>query len=175
MSLSLHTVLVPDFLRGLRALSGVLVKAEAHCEAKGLAHDEITAARLAEDMFDFSYQVKSARVHSLGALEGAKAGSFSPDMGKSPAPFEAQQAMLAEAIAAIEALAPADVNALEGGETVFRIGDREMPFATEDFLLSFSLPNFYFHIATAYDITRWKGVPVGKRDYLGAMRLKTTA
>ena len=64
------------------------------------------------------------------------------------------------------------MNALEGGEVVFQIQDFKMPFTAEGFLMSFSLPNFYFHATTAYDILRSKGVPLGKRDYMGQMRMK---
>ena len=61
---------------------------------------------------------------------------------------------------------------LEGREVVFQIRDFKMPFTAEGFLMSFSLPNFYFHATTAYDILRSKGVPLGKRDYIGQMRMK---
>jgi uncharacterized protein len=64
------------------------------------------------------------------------------------------------------------VNALEGKDVTFKVRDMTMPFTAEDFLLSFSLPNFYFHATTAYDILRLKGVPLGKRDFMGRMRLK---
>ena len=76
------------------------------------------------------------------------------------------------ASAALSALKPEEVNALVGRDVVFKIGDRSMPFTAEGFLMSFSLPNFYFHATTAYDILRHKGVPVGKRDFMGHMRLK---
>ncbi len=69
-------------------------------------------------------------------------------------------------------LAPADVNALEGKDVVFQVRDMKLPFKAEGFLLSFSLPNFHFHATTAYDILRSKGVPLGKRDYMGKLRLK---
>ena len=64
-----------------------------------------------------------------------------------------------------------EINALEGGDMVFAIGDNKIPFKNEDFIQSFSLPNFYFHTATAYDILRKLGVPLGKRDFLGQMRI----
>jgi hypothetical protein len=64
------------------------------------------------------------------------------------------------------------IDALEGGEVVFQIRDFKMPFTAEGFLMSFSLPNFHFHATTAYDILRSKGVPLGKRDYMGQMRMK---
>ncbi len=68
---------------------------------------------------------------------------------------------------------PDEVNALEGNSVIFNLGDRQMPFTGEGFLLTFSLPNFHFHATTAYDILRSKGVPLGKRDYMGRIRLKT--
>ena len=61
----------------------------------------------------------------------------------------------------------------EGAEIIFEFRKNRLPFTAEGFLLSFSLPNFYFHATTAYDILRSKGVPLGKRDYLGALRMKT--
>jgi uncharacterized protein len=63
-------------------------------------------------------------------------------------------------------------NALAGGDVTFRLGDRALPFTTEGFLMSFSLPNFFFHATTAYDILRHKGAPIGKRDFMGEMGLK---
>ena len=65
-----------------------------------------------------------------------------------------------------------EVNGLEGRDMVFQIGERKMPFVAEGFLLSFSLPNFFFHATTTYDILRSKGVKLGKRDFMGALRLK---
>jgi hypothetical protein len=55
----------------------------------------------------------------------------------------------------------------------FQFRDFKLPFTAENFLLSFSLPNFHFHATTAYDILRMKGVPLGKPDYMGQLRLKT--
>ena len=79
---------------------------------------------------------------------------------------------LADARAALEAVTPAEVEALSGRDMTFAMGELKIPFTVETFLLSFSLPNFYFHAATAYDILRAQGVPLGKRDFLGRMRIK---
>ena len=83
------------------------------------------------------------------------------------------QKLVAEARAEIDArrLRPR-VNALEGKDVVFQMGDFKMPFTAEGFLMSFSLPNLHFHATTAYDILRLKGVPLGKRDFMGPPRLK---
>ncbi|MGN6451795.1 MAG: DUF1993 family protein, partial [Steroidobacteraceae bacterium] len=73
---------------------------------------------------------------------------------------------------ALQEVTPAEVNALEGRDVVFQLRDFKMPFTAKGFLLSFSLPNFYFHASTAYDILRWRGVRIGKRDFMGRLRLK---
>jgi hypothetical protein len=72
----------------------------------------------------------------------------------------------------LSALSAETVNTWEGNDVSFKIGDRVLPFTAVGFLLSFSLPNFYFHATTAYDILRMKGVPLGKRDFLGRLQLK---
>ena len=62
------------------------------------------------------------------------------------------------------------VIALSGHDTILRFGTREMAFTTEDFLLTFAAPNFYFHATTAYNILRMKGLAIGKRDFNGRVR-----
>ena len=74
---------------------------------------------------------------------------------------------------ALQQLAPTEGNTLEGKDVTFQIRDTTIPFAAERFIQSFPLPNFNFHATTAYDILRAKGVPLGKRDFLGRLRLKT--
>ena len=69
-------------------------------------------------------------------------------------------------------LTPEAVNALGGRDVVFLLGDHKLPFTAEGFLMSFSLPNFYFHATTAYDILRTNGVPLGKRDFMGRLKMK---
>jgi hypothetical protein len=73
----------------------------------------------------------------------------------------------------LQKLTPAEVNGLAGKDVTFQIRDFKLPFTAENFFLSFSLPNFHFHATTGYDILRMKGVPLGKRDYMGNLRLKT--
>jgi hypothetical protein len=80
--------------------------------------------------------------------------------------------MVATTKAALEALTAAEVDARAGKDVTFEMGDFKIPFTAETFIMSFSLPNFYFHATTAYDLLRMKGAPLGKRDFLGAMRMK---
>jgi hypothetical protein len=172
MAFSLYSATVPVFQQTLGAVAGLLDKGEAFCTERGLAQDELVQARLAPDMFPFAYQVSSTVTHSVGALDGVRKGVFSPNLTPPPASFAALKQHVAEALAALAAVSPAEVDAFVGRDAAFEFRDTRLPFAAEDFLLSFSLPNFYFHATTAYDILRWKGVPVGKRDFMGRLRLK---
>jgi hypothetical protein len=172
MTFSLYTATIPSCLQVLDAVANLVAKAEAHGAEKGIAPEDLVQARLAEDMLPFGYQVKSTVVHSIGAIEGVRKGSFSPDMSRWPEDFAGLGALVADAIDALQAIDPAEVNGFVGQDMCFVMGERRMEFTAEDFLLSFSQPNFYFHATTAYDILRWKGVPLGKRDFIGRPRLK---
>jgi hypothetical protein len=173
MTFSLYTATIPSYRQILGAVAGLLDKAESFCTERGVAADAILQARFAEDMQPFTYQVKSTAVHSLGAIEGVRKGVFSPDTTPPPANFAALKARVAETLAAIEAIDPAEVDGFVGRDMRFAVGDRHVDYAAEDFLLSFSQPNFYFHATTAYDLLRWKGVPLGKRDFIGRTRARS--
>lgn len=172
MSVSLYDLSVASYLQTLTAISGCLEKGLAHCTAQGTDPEALVQARLATDMLPFKFQVESVAHHSRGAIEGLRRGLFTPP-GEAPARGYADlQRLVAEAKAALEQVSATEVNALAGRDMAFEIRGRQIPFTTETFILSFSLPNFYFHAATAYDILRHHGVPVGKRDFLGPMRTR---
>jgi hypothetical protein len=172
MTFSLYAAVIPSYLQLLGAVAGLLGKAERFCAEQGLAPDDLIQARLAEDMQPFAYQVKSTAVHSLGAIEGVRKGVFSPDISTPPADFAALNIRITETITALRAIDPAEVDAFVGRDMRFAFGDRHIDFVAEEFLLSFSQPNFYFHATTTYDILRWKGVPLAKRDFMGMPRTK---
>ena len=172
MSFSLYDATIPSYRQTLGAIAGLLVTAEAFCAEKQLPPEAIIDARLTEDMLPFAYQVKSTAVHSLGSIEGVRRGVFSPDMTPPPQTFTALRTRIAETLSALESVQAAEINALTGCDMRFEFRERSLEFTAEDFLLSFSLPNFYFHAATAYDILRWKGARIGKRDFIGRLRLK---
>lgn len=174
MALSLYAATIPSYRQILGAVAALLVKAETHCTEKSVAPAEIIQARLAPDMLPFAYQVKSTSVHSLGAIEGLRKGVFSPDLTPPPQTFAELKSQIALALAGLEALDPTEIDAFVGRDMRFVFGERQIGFTAEDFLLSFSQPNFYFHASTAYDILRWKGLPIGKRDFTGRLRIKTT-
>jgi hypothetical protein len=170
MAITLYDLSAGCFLQTLGAVEAFLAKGLAHCQEKGIDPNEIVETRLAPDMLPFRFQIVAVAHHSAGALAGAKAGAFAPP-GPSTADYAGLQKLVADARASVEALKPEDVNALEGKDVIFTVRDMKMPFKAEGFLQSFSLPNFHFHATTAYDILRHKGVPLGKRDYMGRMKL----
>ncbi len=173
MPFSLYAATIPSFQQILGAVSGLLGKAEAFCAEKGIAPHELIQARLAADMFPLAYQVKSTAVHSLGAIEGIRKGVFSPDMTAPPETFAALKARIAETLTALENIDIAEIDGFVGRDMRFAFGNNHRDYTAENFLLSFSQPNFYFHATTTYDILRWKGMPIGKRDFMGKTRTKS--
>ncbi|MGB1685506.1 MAG: DUF1993 domain-containing protein [Pseudomonadales bacterium] len=171
MAVSLYDLSTVSFLQVLNAVDGFLEKGRNHLEAEGVDLDEIVSLRLIDDMNPFQFQVISVAHHSMGALKGLEAGEFAPPSGYGEPDYAGLQALVKEAIATVETFDAAKVAGLEGGQLVFKLGANELPFTAENFIMSFSLPNFYFHAATTYDFLRMKGVPLGKRDFLGGMRM----
>ena len=174
MSISLYAAVIPTFRQVLSATAALLDKAEAFCAATQMPEEEIIQASLAQDMLPFAYQIKSMAVHSIGAIEGIRRGVFSPDTSEPPQSFEALKHRIAGTLAALDALDSDELEQLIGRDMRFESGGYRLDFTAESFLLSFSQPNFFFHAATGYDILRSKGVPIGKRDFLGAMRTKSS-
>ena len=172
MPLSLHAALVPSWLQILGAGLGWIDKAAAH----GLGEPELTDARLIEDMLPFAAQVKSMAVHSQGAIEAVRHGVFSPNFGEAlPSTLGELRQRLGGAIALLESVGEEELEGFTGRPMRFEIGEKRLDFSAEDFLLSFSQPNFYFHASMAYAVLRAKGVPVGKIDYLGKLRFQRPA
>lgn len=172
MSFSLYDAVVPSNVQILSALDGVLGKAEAFCSEQGRPEADLINARLAPDMFPLGYQVKSCVVHSVGGLEGARVGRFSPDSSAWPTDFAGLRQLLQGAVARLNELDRTAVDALVYCDTSFIAGEFTLPFTGANFLLSFSQPNFYFHATTAYAILRAEGLQLVKRDFLGLPRIK---
>jgi hypothetical protein len=172
MPISLHAATIPSFLQILGAGRGWLDKAET-C---GIAEGELMEARLIDDMLPFAFQMKAMADHSQGAIEGVRADVFSPKFGQPlPTSIGELRAKLDGAIAFLEGVDESELESFIGRDMRFEIGEKKLPFTAEDFLLTFSQPNFYFHATTAYGVLRAKGVKVGKLDYLGALRIKAPA
>lgn len=172
MALSLYDLSIPSYLQTLGAVSGFLEKGAAFCAASGKDTADLVSTRLIADMLPLRFQIISVAQHSRGAIEGAMQGLFGPPSDPGTADYKTLQALVAETREALSKVTPEAVNALQGKDMIFQLGKNQLPFVVEDFILSFSLPNFYFHAATAYDILRSQGVPLGKRDFLGKLRMK---
>ena len=171
MALSLYDAFVPSAVQVLGAVDALVGKAAEHAAATGVDEAELIGWKLADDMLPFGYQVKSCVIHSVGAIEGMRAGSFSPDMGGWPQDCAGLRAKLADAIETLETIDPAALDAAGEGDCTFRMGELALPFSAGTFLLSFSQPNFYFHASIAYAILRARGIRIGKRDFLGRLRI----
>ncbi len=157
--------------RSRMSVTSVLEKGAAHAEAGNLDRGDVVKTRLREDMMPFHFQVVSVAHHSWGAMQGLKEGVFRPPSFELDKDYAGLQALVAEAHSGLAGLNMSDVEALADKSMVFSLGKREMPFTNQNFLLSFSLPNFYFHATTTYDILRMLGVPLGKMDFLGKMKM----
>jgi hypothetical protein len=173
MATSLYDLSVPTFLQTVKAVVGFLDRAVRHCAETRANPDDFVHARLFDDMAPFHFQIEAAWHHSVWGLEAVKTGVFAPPALVGPVSFADLQAMIGKAERALEAFTPDEVNSWSGKELDFQIGPRRLAFTSETFILSFSLPNFYFHTVTAYDILRTRGVPLGKRDYEGRLRTRT--
>lgn len=172
MPVSLYDAFVPTTRQMLGSMLVLLDKAEGWCAAQGVAEAELASASLHESMLPFSFQIKSVARHSLGAIEGVRAGSFDGMSGAMPGDFAGMKALLAKADAGLAAVTVDEMESFIGKDVQFVLPNMTLPFTGDDFLLSFSQPNFFFHMTTAYAILRAKGVGLGKRDYLGQLRLK---
>ena len=172
MNFSLYEATVPAWQQILGSVSRLVEKAQIHCAEQKLGPEAIIEYRLAKDMFPFGFQVKSTVVHSIGAIEGLRKGVFSPDRTPWPDSFAGLQEQLSGAVAGLGRLDPEEIDGFIGRDMRFETGERRVDFTAEAFLMSFSLPNFYFHATTAYDILRAQGLDIGKRDFLGKLRKK---
>jgi hypothetical protein len=171
MTLSLYDAVIPSNLQILGAIDGLIEKAEAFAGDKGMAPAALIDARLAKDMLPFGYQVSATTEHSFGGITGVRNGNFSPTTKQWPTEFDGLHRLVRDAVAALEAVDRAEFDALADKETQFSVGEMRIPFSGAQFLLSFSQPNFYFHASTAYAILRAQGVKIGKRDFLGKLRI----
>lgn len=171
MSFSFYDVSVATYLQTLGGVANVLAKGEQHANDGGFDLDEIVKHKLRDDMLPFSFQVISVWHHSFGAINGFKAGEFAPPPKMSDMTWDKCKGLVSEAIESLQAESVDDINALADKPMVFKMGSNEIPFTTNNFLLSFSLPNFFFHATTTYSVLRMHGTPLGKMDFLGPLRM----
>ena len=166
MTISMYQASVPVFVRMLKNLDAILDKGKAHAEARKIAANVLPASRLIADMFPLSRQVQIACDHAKGAV-ARLAGVDIPKHEDNEQTFEELQARIAKTVAFVETFTAAQIDGSEERDIVYPTSSRgDLKFKGADYLLGFALPNFYFHVVTAYDILRANGVDIGKRDFL---------
>ena len=168
MSTPLYDLTVPVFLRGFHAMSGFLAKGEAFAAEKGLDPAELLNARLIEDMAPLTAQVQRASdaakftMVRIGGVEGVA-------MPDEEASFADLQARIAKTVAFLNAVPREAIDGKEDAPVELKTPNRTLTFTGQSYVLGFVLPNFYFHVTTAYALLRAKGVPIGKMDFLGGV------
>lgn len=166
MTLSMYQASVPRFVNMLNNLSAILTKAEAHATARNIDPVVLLSSRLFPDMYPLTRQIQIACDSAKGAVVRL-AGLEVPVHEDNEQTFAELQARIAKTISLMQSVKPEQIDGAEDRTIVLKYGPEEIRFAGMQFLLGFSLPNFYFHVATAYNILRHNGVDVGKRDYIG--------
>ncbi|MBV8273076.1 MAG: DUF1993 domain-containing protein [Cupriavidus sp.] len=167
MALSMYDVSVPVFIRALTNLSAILEKGAAHAKAQGMDASELIQTRLIADMDPLSAQVQRASDSSKGCA-ARLAGVETPSFPDNETTFRELQERIAKTIAYLKTIQPAQLEGSETRPVELKLHSGPITFDGKSYLLGFALPNFYFHVTTAYDILRHKGVQIGKMDFLGA-------
>ncbi len=168
MATELYDLTVPVFLRGFKAMAAFLDKARAWADEQGIPHEELLAARLAEDMAPLTAQIQ--RVSDSAKLAVARIGRIeAPAMADTETSFDELQARIAATIAFLKAVPREAIDGREDADVEVKTPSRSFHFKGLPYVTGFVLPKFYFHMSAAYAILRHKGAPVGKMDYLGGI------
>ncbi len=166
MSLSLYDISVPVFLRAFRNLSDIIEKGRAFANEKGIPHSELLEARLFSDMAPLTAQIQ--RASDTAKFTAIRVGQVeNVPMADTETSFDDLQARIAATVAFLEKVPPESMEGREIAEIVLKLGNLSKTFTAPEYLLAFALPNFFFHVTTAYDLLRHKGVPIGKLDFIG--------
>jgi hypothetical protein len=165
--ISMYSASVPVFLQMLGSLDDLLVKAQSHAEEHGIDSDELLQSRLAPDMFPLARQVQVA-CDFARSVPARLVGIEVPTYEETEQTFVQLRARIARTLAFIDGLAPSDFLGSEEREIVLRPGTpKARTIRGEAYLLHYGLPQFFFHVTTAYALLRHHGVPIGKKDYMG--------
>ncbi len=174
MSFSMSQASLPVFEAGLNALSAVLDKAEAYAAAKKINSSILVNSRLSPDMFALARQVQIATDQAKNS-SARLAGVEPPHYEDDERTMDQLKARLAKTVAYLKTLDPKQIDASADREITFPLGPANKGHMKgDDYLNHFVLPNFYFHITTAYAILRHCGVDIGKLDFLGVIPMKVT-
>jgi len=166
MAFSMYQAGVPAVIHYLTALSTIIDKAQSYCEAKKIDPAVLVNFRLRPDMLPFARQVQIASDQAKG-MASRLAGAEVPSFPDTETTFDELKARIATTIAHVKSFTPAQIEGSEDRDISLKAGPTELKFKGADYLTQFVLPNFYFHITTAYAILRHCGVEIGKMDFLG--------
>jgi hypothetical protein len=166
MSLSMHAISVPVFVRTFKAMLTWLDKAQAHADARKFDSANYLGLRLAPDMLPLTKQVQIATDMAKGCA-ARLAGLEVPKWDDNEASLDDLRARLNKAIDFVQSVPVASIDGTEEREIVLPMRQGEVRFAGQAYVLGYVLPNVYFHATTAYALLRHAGVELGKRDFLG--------
>lgn len=168
MTFSIYRASVPVLIRGLENLSAILAKGEAFAAETKIDPSELVRASLAPDMYALARQVQVASDSAKGC--GARlAGMEPPSFPDTETTFAELHTRIDKTIAFLKGIPAAQLAGAETRTVTLKLRAREVSFTGADYLLNFALPNFYFHVTTAYDILRHRGVNLGKPDFIGGI------
>jgi hypothetical protein len=165
MSLSIYQASVPVFAQGLGTLAHILRQGEDNARVNGVEPASYIDARLAPDMLTLAGQVQRASDTSKLSVERLS-GVTAPKMDDNEKSFDELYSRIEKTTAYIGGIDEAQLAGAETKRIELKLRDYNPVFTGTSYLLGFALPNFFFHVTTAYDILRHKGVPLSKRDFL---------
>lgn len=166
MSISMHKASAPVFLRMLSNLDQFLEKADANAKQRGFDPNLLVNQRLAPDMLTLAGQIQRASDASkftIARLSGVDGPSF-PDTETT---IDQLRTRIANTIDYIKSVPASAVDGSEERQVILKLPSGDIPFTGLNYLTAFAIPNFLFHVTTAYAILRHSGVPLGKADFIG--------
>jgi hypothetical protein len=166
MSFTIYDASIPTMIRALSNLSKIMDKAVAQAKAQDMPLSTLLEARLAPDMHPFPRQIQIASDAAKGAA-ARLANIEAPAMADTETTFPELQARIAKTIDFLKSVSADKIVGAEDREIVMKFPQGEMKFSGRDYLNHFALPNFFFHVTTAYGLLRHKGITIGKMDFLG--------
>jgi hypothetical protein len=166
MTFSIYQASVPVYSRRLEALSGILDKAIAYASERKIDPAVLIQARLYPDMLPLARQVQIACSHAVRG-SARLSGTEPMSLNDKATSFDDLKALIAETLELLRSVDAKSMVGMEDRDITFPAGDRKITLKGADYLLHFSMPNFYFHVTTAYDILRSNGLAIGKDDFMG--------
>lgn len=166
MTIAVFDITVPVFTRMLTNLLAIMDKAEANADERKFDTLVLAGARLSPDMIPFRGQVMIATDHAKGCVCRLAQRDI-PSWPDTEQTFEELRARIGKALDLLATIKPADLDGSEARDVTIKLGGKDVQQNGLEYITQRAMPNFYFHVTTAYDILRANGAPIGKRDYIG--------